>query len=364
MVRSLMPAFIITAAAEDSLMQFEKASDLNFAHSQSAALTRVSNMQKNSQQLEDQYKAMLMNVVSTGSWDDPKTGNPWVPDKALILDPVEKVVQDMVDELDEQKGLNTGIMGRHTDAIIACNTARDAALRGEVTNNKNAMVKDRKEHRECRAAEDAQIKSMEDECTAFDNIEKCGHEQNWYAAIETDGSAGSLAATISQANACRSGIADTKAQAIACDTSQDEFKGAFCEYASSLTDTCTTHDACYTTNTENWNAANSTIKVLESEQKTVYRMLGRIRCYLKLLFGAADKSIPPSQADISTCEQTAIDDKALNIDYGSVADKGKCYDAPEVVDESVDNLPGGAAWYDKEFSSMTLHNKLQSNSEC
>lgn len=330
--------------------------------------SRTTRMQQSTRQMEDQYKAILNNVVTSGSWDDPKTGNPWVPNKAIILDPVQKVIEDMEGELGEQKQLNTNIMGSHTQAIEKCNTDRDAALNGPVFGLKGEMQGARGVHSDCRGAEDSAITSMESQCSKFDKLDKCGHEQNWFAALaEGEQGTGTLDAVVKQAVSCKAGIAATSGKSAECDRTQDVFKEAFCNYASELQDTCDAHNDCYTAQTSNWDAASTSITQLEKEQKVIYRVMQRIRCYLDLLFGAENGSKPPSQADIEKCQSANHEAKAdadLTIDYGQKAPVGTCYGADAVKDESVDNRPGSAEWSAAELDDMSAHNKLNANSAC
>jgi len=364
MVRGLVSVFFVHTLAEDgSLMQ---AADLDVMHSQGNSMTI--RMQQSTRQMEDQYKAILNNVVTSGSWDDPKTGNPWVPNKGLVLDPVNRIIEDMEGELGEQKDLNTNIMGSHTLAVEACNAARDAALTGQVNSLKGSMQGARTAHKTCRGAEDTAIQGMETECKSFDDLSKCDHEQNWFAGwAEGSTGPGTLDAVVKQAQSCKSGIAATSAKAVDCDGKQDAFKGSFCDYASELQETCDTHNDCYNAHTGNWDAASTSILVLEKEQKVIYRVMQRIRCYLNLLFGAENGSTPPSQADIDTCSATSHEEKAdadLTIDYGQKAPVGTCYGADAVKDESVDNRPGSPEWSKAELDAYKAHDKLQSNSAC
>lgn len=325
-------------------------------------------MQQSTREMEDQYKAILNNVVTSGSWDDPKTGNPWVPNKAIILDPVLKVIEDMEGELGEQKELNTNIMGSHTAAIEKCNTDRDAALNGNVLTLKNTMISSRTDHSDCRGQEDTAITSMETQCKKFDDLQKCGHEQDWFAALsEGESGTGTLDAVVKQAVSCKAGIAATSTKAGECDTKQDGFKGAFCDYASELQDTCDAHNDCYTAQTSNWDAASNSITQLEKEQKIIYRVMQRIRCYLDLLFGAEAGVKVPTQSDIDSCVSQNHEAKAdadLTIDYGQKAPVGKCYDADAVKDESVDHRPGSTEWKAAELDGLSEHGKLNANSAC
>merc|ERR1719181_279901 len=62
--------------------------------------------------MEDEWKGIVENIVKSGSWQNPNTGEPWVPTSDM-LDPVESVIKAMEDELGEQKDTNTNIMGNH-----------------------------------------------------------------------------------------------------------------------------------------------------------------------------------------------------------------------------------------------------------
>merc|ERR1719230_1692868 len=137
---------------------------------------------------------------------------------------------------------------------------------------------------------------MEAVCKRFDDMEKCNHEQNWFAAVaEGKSGDGTLQQAIDFAVECKTEIGTTTTRAQACDTAQDDFVKAFCAYKSELDTACSTHTTCYDTNSDNWNMAESTIKKLEAEQKIIFRMLGRIRCYLKLLFRKAEGGATPTQ---------------------------------------------------------------------
>lgn len=370
-------AVLVACFAEDSLMQFEKSNEMDLVHSQAFIRSRTSGMQKSSQDMENEYKALLKHVVDSGSWADPVTGSPFVPN-ASYLTPIETVVREMEEELEGQKDFNTEIMGNHTSDIIQCNSDRDALLRGTVTTLKGEMKEARITHSQCRVAENRTITTMENHCTAFDDVKKCvlGKDYAWFAAIEENpekGGTDTLKDTIQLANQCRTGIRSTSDKAQECDGDQDDFKSKYCLYQSTLTETCSNHTTCFNTATGNWNLAESSIKKLEEEQKSIYRMLRRIRCYLKLLMGASDGSIPPAQLDLDKCAAVErITDAPLDVSYGSKAEVGKCMgDSAEeyndlVKDELVIDSPGDESWYNREFvnKGMDTHTKLQENLEC
>lgn len=354
-------AFLVAKSlAEESLMQAHELDILSVQGS-----SRTSRMAASTKQMEDQYKGMLMHVVESGSWDDPATGKPWVPNATGVLEPVRDIIQTMEDELKEQKDVNTFIMGNHTESVVVCNSKLASDLSGTVAPLHSAMSSSRDDHRTCRTQEDSAITSMESVCLRFDNLDKCNHEQNWFAALsEGKSGAGSLQQAIDFAVECKSQIGTTTTRAQACDAAQDKFVGAFCDYKTALDTACQDHQTCYDTNSDNWRMAESTIQKLEEEQKIIYRMLGRIRCYLKLLFRKAEGGSTPVQSDISDCEAATVTDEPLDITYGAVAARPECYLADGVKDEPVDPSPGDVAWYNKEFSKMTAHGKLNTEATC
>lgn len=313
---------------------------------------------------------MLDNIARSGSWDDPNTGRPWSPSAQEVLNPVLEIIGTMEGELKEQKSLNTGIMTNHTESVKACNTALANALNTIVTPAMNTMKSARTTHSTCRTAEDGKIQSMESNCQTFDNSQKttCNKEQDWFAQADNDPDCadGSLCNLIEKAVVCRTQIGEATSKANECDTAQETFKGDWCAYSSALETACSDHDDCYNTNSQNWQDAETSIQKLEEEQKIIYRMLGRIRCYLNLLQTKAAGGPAPTQADINNCQASTVTDEPLDIEYGAVEARPQCKEAPGFKDERVENKPGqdGAAWYNKEFSTMTKHGKLNADSAC
>lgn len=368
MVRSMVPVLIVQSVAENSMMQFEKASDLDVAHMQGASHT--SRLLQSGRAMEDQWKGLLQQIVDSGSWTDPKTGNPWVPHKDDILLPVETAIGNMETELDGQKGMNNDIMADHAKFLAQCNTVLEGALSGIESAELAQSQRTENEHGTCRTEEDSAISDMESKCEKFNGLSKqsCAKEQDWYAGYaEGDEGTGSLKEVVINAQKCKAGVAATKAKADECDGKQTAFKTAFCAYKDILDETCTTYDDCFTLQTANYEQAKESITKLETEQKTIYRMLGRIRCYLKLLFRKADtgKDYVPTQADITTCQDTPIEtDSVLDVDFKSKVEEQLCKQDPRVKDEPVEDAPGSAAWFDAKFAPMTAHSKLNANDGC
>jgi hypothetical protein len=343
----MMSVFIMCAHAEESLMQFEKAADMDMSHIQGHQQTN--RMMENGKAMEAQWKAMVQQIVDNGG-KDPVTGTPWVP-KNSLLDPVENAIAGMEGELVHEEGLNTGIMGSHVQHIQTCNADRDAAIVDALALQGTANGKG-SDHHSCRLNDEyPAIASMEAECNAFNNkVASCGQEQDWYAAYDEGATgSGTLNDLVASAVSCKANVAEVAAKAPVCDTKQGEFHTAWCAFKSHTEAACSAHNSCYTLAVENYNAARNSIQGLETEQKTIFRMLARIRCYLQLLVrkNTDGSAYVPQQSDIDACQNspiTADQQSHLNVDYGSVDGPGKCLDSDglDSVDDSVS--PGSPTW--------------------
>lgn len=364
MVRSLVTSLVVLAAAEDSLMQFEKASDFGDAHGNS----KTSRMQATTEAMEDQWKGLLQKIVASKSLNDPSTGNPWMPSKSLILDPVEGAVTAMEGELKAEKDVNSAIMKSHADAVRTCISTRDGLLDGEVRGLKNTMQSTRTTHSQCRTAEDGAITTMESNCGHFNGLPKCGFEQDWFAQY-SETQSGGLADVVDAAVTCKGNIATTSTKAAECDAAQTSFAGAACNYGNRVREVCAAYDTCYNKQTSNWDQAEGSIKKLEAEQKIIYRMLGRIRCFLNVLYEKVNNGEVPEQSDIDACVAGTVTDEPLNVAYDMK--QTTTYDCansphPAVEDETAAFAagygPGDATWYSAELGSMTAHEKLNPES--
>lgn len=349
-------------------MQFEKSSDLDFANAQ--GVSRTNRMQANTRAMEEQWKSVLQQVVDSGSWQDPATGNPWVPADDLLGE-VKTVIENMELDLQGEENLNTWIMGNHTQDIINCNNQLNTDLTTTVVPDLNKMINERGLHSTCRDQEDTAIENMETSCKAFADLKKCDFEQDWFAAYnEGETGISTLHAVVTAAVSCKGKIAKTKAKADDCDIAQTNFTTAWCTYKGSLDEACSDQTTCYNNAVSSYDQAKTSIEGLEKDQKVIFRMLGRIKCYLTLLFGKSGGTKTPTQADITNCEGTTIVDDILNVDYGSKAAKADCYNAASVKDEAVtDAYPGdtpgtSGTWYNTEFDGMGTHAKLNADSAC
>jgi len=348
---------------------------------QTGASSRTLKMRQSTQAMEDQYLGMLTNIVKSGSWKDPQTGNPWSPN-ASFFEPIREVINSLKTDLTDEHNTNEEIMQNATNAITAVNTARDTRLSGVVLTKKNQMISDRGTHNTCRVNENTAISTMEASCEAFHQAPRCradaaspAHEQDWYAgADEGDSSAGGLLAVVQKAVTCKADIGTATSKAGECDQAQNTFTTAWCDYKDELSDTCSVHETDWTAAKANWVAANHTIHSLESEQKIIYRMLGRIECYITWLEGGAERAHMPTAGDIETCKNSVVTDTPLDVDRHTTAatidsEKGVCESSTWTGDESIADVPENNnhnTWYGREFGDnlFTSHDKLVAGSAC
>lgn len=343
---------------------------LDVLHSGSGG--RVQKMQQNTQAMEDQYKGLLQNIVNSGSMNDPATGKPWLP-SADFFSIVAQQFTTLKNELEAEKTANEGILQDAHDAITKCNTDRANSFSkgGGVVDLKGTMQTDRGEHSSCRGDEDNKIDDMESKCAAFDELAaKCDDNQDWYAqyndaSVNVPGSENTLQEVVSKATACKGSVDVVTDVASTCDGKQDDFKAAYCAYEKDLSKVCKDHAACYKTQKANYEGSEKSVKALEIEQKTIWRMVGKVQCYLDALMNAKENSMP-TQAEITHCSSTPIDDSALTIVYTTVAAEDACMEHPDLGGEhaSANNRPGKDGWYDTEMTGLTKHNKLNENSAC
>jgi len=289
-----------------------------------------------------------------------------------FFDVVKKQFDSLKDELLSEKSANEGILADAHAAVVACNTARNTRFTegGGVLALQGSMQSARGTHKTCRTDEDGKIDDMEAKCAAFDALaSKCDENQDWYAQYNDGGieapASNTLQEVVTKATACKGSVDSTTAVANQCDADQTTFKTAFCTYERELSKACATHASCYTLQTGNLAASRKSVEALEVEQKTIWRMVGKVECYLTALMGATVDNMP-TQAAITTCSQKVIDDSALTITYKDPAPEDKCMDNDSLGGDlgSPTNRPGAGSWFATEMNGLTAHNKLNDDAAC
>jgi len=335
---------------------------------------RVQKMQQNTQAMEEQYKALLQNIVSSGSMSDPETGKPWLPSENFFK-VVREQFKNLKDELKAEKDQNEGLLSNAHQAVQNCSDARSASFSAAGTGVialQGAMQAARTSHRTCRLDENGKIATMEDECGKFDNIQsKCSDNQDWYAAFDENSIAvasesNTLQSVVTQAGVCVVAVDAETTKANECDGLQTAFHSSFCKYEKDLSAVCKKYNDCYDLQKSNLLTTRASVEALEGEQKTIWRMVGKVECYLQVLTDATADHMP-TQADITGCTQLQPDDSELNIGYKTVIEKEECMKNAALNNDlaSETHRPGAGTWYNDEFDAdMQLHEKLNADQGC
>lgn len=380
MVRSIVAILLSRGMASESgvLMQSQANNEGSLALAEtSRGSVRVEKMKMNSKAMEEQYKALLQQVVDARSLQDPATGKPYLPNKGF-LDIVEQQFALMRAELVREKELNIEALNEDHAQVRACNSARAADF-PNILSLQGTMQTDRGAHSSCRGVEDTQIGTMETDCTTFDAIQdKCdiqneGVNQDWYAQFhESDDNP--LKTIVGAATACHQGVETVKVQAKNCDDAQDDFKAAYCAYANELQSVCRVHNECYARETKALADETAQVKILERDGKAIYRTIEKIKCYVDALLAAQVGSMP-TQSTVNGCNGKVIDDSSLTITYEDPEPQDKCGggispphqdlggDARD-TSASATYRPGKGNWYDAEMVGLTDHDKLNDDDTC
>lgn len=390
---------------ESALMQTQTQSDhiLDALHSGS---NRVKKMQDNTQAMESQYKALLQNIVDSGSLTDPKTGTPWLPGQKF-LDTVSKQFSDLVDELKFEKDTNQGLLNNSHEELNKTNDDMEGGIRKITHGAKNdthgswgVMIDARSTHITCRGVEDDNIEDMEKKCKAFDVLStKCHDHQDWYSQYDdaniedVDGQENTLKALVDQAEECRAAVAVVDQKSVECDTAQGTYKSKYCTYSQRLSTICNTHSKDYQARMKDLEQTNRSIRELEVEQKTIFRMVLRVQCYIEKLTNAKVDNMP-NQTDIQDCIGLDPDDSDLTIRYDVPEAPLECWQNAELSTEidthpenaqrskptyptqcsecgencgcETDYEPGQGDWYATEIDTTALnnHSKVQPDTAC
>lgn len=339
--------------------------------------SRVQKMQQNTQAMEEQYRSILQNIVDTRSLTDPKTGTPYIPNDEGLLDTVEQQFTNLKTSLSDEKDNNQKILTDALAAVAATNTRRQDQFEKAGTGVEalmSAMKTARVAHKDCRVQEDSDISNMESKCETFQNFgSKCDVNQDWYAQYNDDSIAVSAENTLKQvvdsAVLCKAGVDTLTSKANDCDAAQTSFKGSYCKYEKELRKVCENHKNTYALEISNLATSTDSVKALEKEQKIIWKMIGKVDCYLKVLI-KANKNNMPTQQDITECAAADIATTELDITYDKPADPDECLQNTALEGEHAlpTYRPGKGTWYTDEMTvksgDLTQHSKLNQDVNC
>lgn len=346
-----------TAGELGSLMQSAH-SDLASAESVSLRLNRLNELQLTTKRMEAEYKAMAKAIISKQI--DPETGRPYEAPNAVNFGLLQDQFDNLLRQLAEEKNTNQNLVLAENAKVTQCNTDRDTAYNadpGGVNVRLATQQGARRAHNACRASENTHIETRQDKCDNFVSQKFCEYVDDTHAAnsdnqhtiFATDDEGDLLAklmTTITHATECKNALASEKTKSGECDAAQVEFELRFCEYDQVLTDTCQVLDACYLRTTTDRQAVVDGVKELETNQKVVYKMIQKVKCYVDKM---QSKFKTLTNADLAACESMSIDASSLNINYPDADQKAPC-------DKSLlaNGAPGDESWAIAEYNA-TLH---------
>lgn len=331
--------------------------DLGGAEGVNLRMSKLADLQLTTKRMETEYKAMANAIINKEI--DPKTGRPYEAPRGKNGESIWDVVDGQFDmllwQLEEERKVNQKLVDKANERVAQCNTDRDTAYSTPVTGvdaRKAGQVAARGVHDDCRSAENTAIGERKDSCTRFVNQKLCEAHMNDYNYFtkETPGDYQSvpeeLLHAIEEATECKGELAHEVATSARCDEKQDVFELAFCQYDKKLTDTCNTLDDCYQAATDDRTAIVDGVSELEKNQKVVYKMVQKVRCYVEAM---KSKFKTLTNADIQKCENMVLDASTLSITYPAAEPKRAC-------DLALLHwgAPGDDTWAAKEY--VGLHN--------
>lgn len=345
------------AAEQGSLMQSHH-SDLGTAEGVNVRLNKLAELQLTTKRMETEYKAMASAIINKEV--DPATGKPYeAPRDGDIWSTVEKQFDELLWQLDQEQKTNQQLVTDSNARVALCNTNRDTAYSTPGTGVDARLVAQnaaRTDHTSCREGENTAISTRKDSCEEFVNRALCdahGKDYDYFAADDAgthEDVPQHLLDAIANAGECKGHLEVEVAKSSTCDDKQTNFELKFCEYAQKLEDTCSSLDSCYQTTTEDRAAVVQGVKELEENQKIVFRMVQKVKCYVDAM---KSKFKTLQNSDIQSCESKfnlVTDGARLSIDYPAAPPKAPC-------DKSKLNngVPGEASWATVEYTTSVHH---------
>lgn len=316
------------AAETGSLMQSHNA-DLGGAGDVSFRLSKLADLQLTTKRMETEYKAMAKAIINKEI--DPKTGRPYeAPRGTDMWDVVEGQFDMLLWQLGEERKTNQKLIDDINQRVKDCNTAHDDA-HTEPKTGVNALLASQQgketAHTDCRANENTKIEERKDSCGRFVQQKVCEVHQNDYNYF-TAATAGdhqsvpdALLNAIADATECKTELGHENEQSEKCDNSQAAYELAFCKYDEKLQDTCDTLDSCYSAAIADRTAIVAGVTDLETNQKVVYKMVQKVRCYVVAM---KNKFKTLKDSDISACETMQLDASTLSITKPAAEVKRTC----------------------------------------
>jgi len=147
-------------------------------------------------------------------------------------------------------------------------------------------------------------------------------------------------------DACTAAEAERAKHQAECTSKQTQFESDFCTWRAELTEACDELGTCYATAVEAWKTHREATKPVIENWKVEFKSLHKIKCYVSVFMNDNDaKTVDASQYE--KCKGTEADDSAMDIDFGTPADKIACDLSP------VATYPGTEAFPTTEYSAFS-----------
>lgn len=316
-------------------------------------------MKKTARDMEHEYRAILELMVQ-----QPKLGNEYQPPVGMI-DAVEAVFDTIEGQLSSEKDTLQKDIDDANALIKQCNDDKDDAYTrgGGINDRKSASDSKRTQHHTCRTDENRLICSSKVACDAFNTkqAQSCSHEQNWYVKFTSpevvDHATVSLMNLVNQAGSCRGNLTAEHTKASECDGVQSQFEIAFCQYADRLQKVSDAYDGCYADQTLFRKNIVDAGKILERDNKLIWKMSKKVRCYMDAIKNVEYTNTPPLQKDIDDCVALDPDTSPLDIAYTEPEPKEPCDLS------TIEHWPGqpGGQWYNDEYGGVDFQRDCKSS---
>lgn len=327
--------------------------DLGGSVDASFKLSKLADLKLTTKRMEEEYRSMAYALIS-----QPKTPNPYTESTAQF-ETVTNELNELLWQLDQQKETNQNLITAAYNGVVAVNTQRDSDYEEAETGvnaQSSATTQTRSNHDTCRTTENVKIEDRNSTCSSFVAHTLCSvHKSDYtYFANEAKGDYSSvpnkLLTAIGTAKECKEDLREEVSQSSNCDYRQRAFELAYCLYFQKLTDTCSTLDTNYATANSYWNAVNTAVTELETEQKIVFRMIQKVKCYVDKI---SNNFNTLQASDIKFCEDKdylAMADQKLSITKSPPPNKAACDKSSITHGE-----PGQPSWEEQEY--VDLHHK-------
>jgi len=278
------------------------------------------------------------------------------------IETIQKLVdEDLIPTLQASHKATQDVVNDKLDNIKSCNTV-STTKQNTVKSDEQSTDTARKAHAECREEEKNKNSNSHGRCKELDNFlnginspaslpgGRAREEMVKY--VETVSSyfcpsGESKGDEVTKLDdACTAAEAERAKHQAECTAKQTQFESDFCTWRAELTEACNELGSCYTTAVEAWKTHRDATKPLVEKWKVEFKSLHKIKCYVSVFMNDNDaKTVDASQYE--KCKTTEADDSAMDIDFGTPADKITCDLSP------VATYPGTDAFPTTEYSAFS-----------